>query len=257
MMTRFTVLAFTFAALVTELVFAQTKDRPHFDVASVKVNKERKQPRLAYNPLGIDLSGVPLSWVIGEAYGVPYSRISAQDSRAREILLSRDDSYDVAAKADHEVSSDQVRLMLRTLLADRFKLAVHSEAKVESVYSLVAAKNGPKLKSSAGGGEPLSTFGPGGFVYRNMDMARFAGILSQYFDRPVVDATGLKGSYDFTLGIETPAAAAPDKAKAAIVEWLASSVFSDIQSQLGLQLSGGRASVEYLVVDHAEKPSEN
>lgn len=156
MIIRFRVLALTFAALVTELVCAQTKDRPQFEVASVKVSKERKQPRLAYNPMGIDLSGVPLTWLIGEAYGVPYSRISAQDSSAHELLMSRDDFYDVAAKADHEVSRDQVRLMVRTLLADRFKLAVHPEARVESVYNLGVAKSGSKLKASASGGEPFS-----------------------------------------------------------------------------------------------------
>ena len=257
MITRLRVLAHTCAALVTEMVCAQTKDRPQFDVASVKASKERKQPRLAYNPMGIDLSGVPLTWLIGEAYGVPYSRISAQDSGAHELLMSRDDFYDVAAKADHEISRDQVRLMVRTLLVDRFKLAVHPEAKVESVYNLGVAKSGSKLKASAGGGEPSSTFGPGGFVCRNMDMSRFAGILSQYLDRPVIDATGVKGSFDFTLRIETPDSGAPDRAKLALVEWLTSSVFSDIQSQLGLQLSAGKASVEYLVVDRAEKPSEN
>jgi uncharacterized protein (TIGR03435 family) len=241
--------------LAAGLICAQSKDHPQFDVASVKVNKERKQPLLAYNPLGIDLSGVPLTWVIGEAYNIPYSRVSTQDSRVAELLVSRTDSYDIAAKADHPVSKDQVRLMLRALLADRFKLGAHPEAKTESVYKLGLAKSGSKLKASEGGGEPSSALGLGGFECRNMVMARFAGILSQYLDRPVIDATGLTGLYDFTLKFEV--SGPPDQVKRGLVDWFMSSIFADIQSQLGLQLSGDKASVEYLVVDHAEKPSEN
>src|SRR5579862_4294456 len=177
-------LGLAFAALLASgLVCAQSKDYPRFDVASVKVNKERKQPRLIYSPSGIDMSGVPLTWVIGEAYDAAYSRISAQDSSARELLMSREDSYDIVAKTDHQASKDQVRLMLRSLLADRFKLSVHSETKVESVYKLGVARSGSKLKAATSDGEPSCAFGLGGFVCRNMEMSRFAGILSQYLDR--------------------------------------------------------------------------
>jgi uncharacterized protein (TIGR03435 family) len=69
----------------------------------------------------------------------------------------------------------------------------------------------------------------------------------------VVDLTGLKGSYDFTLKSNLPTEAE----KAALSEWFSSSIFTDIQRQLGLQLETDKAPVDYLVVDHVEQPSEN
>jgi uncharacterized protein (TIGR03435 family) len=86
-----------------------------------------------------------------------------------------------------------------------------------------------------------------------MEMARFASMLSVRMDRPVVDLTGVKGFYDFTLKSNFPAEAE----KAALSEWFSSSMFTDIQRQLGLQLETDKAPVDYLVVDHVEQPSEN
>jgi uncharacterized protein (TIGR03435 family) len=86
-------------------------------------------------------------------------------------------------------------------------------------------------------------------------MARFAGFLSTYMDRPVVDFTDLTGCYDFVLKLEGADRSTPDKA--AFAEWMSSSIFGDIQRQLGLRLDADKASVEYLVVDHIEVPTDN
>src|SRR2546426_10646533 len=77
---------------------------PAFELASVKQNAVKGQGRLRYNPMGIDFADVPLTWVIGEAYHVPYSRISTSDSHIRELLLSGTSFFDIAAKTDHEVT---------------------------------------------------------------------------------------------------------------------------------------------------------
>src|SRR5437773_8439170 len=95
-----------------------------FEVASVKQNKERGQGRLRYSHTGIDFADVPLPWVIGEAYHVPYSRISTPDSRLRELLLSGTYFFDIGAKVEREVTREQIQQMLQMLLADRFKLAL-------------------------------------------------------------------------------------------------------------------------------------
>jgi uncharacterized protein (TIGR03435 family) len=226
-----------------------------FEVASVKQNPVKGQGRLRYNPSGIDFADVPLSWIIGEAYHVPYSRISSPVSGVREFF-SGTYFFDIAAKADRELPKEQIQHMLQTLLADRFKLVLHHENKVESVYKLAVAKSGLKLHESATpGGEPTAAFGPEGFVIRNMEMPRFCGILSIYMDRPVIDMTGLGGSYDFTLKFESTQTGA--EAKLALRDWFTSSLFTDIQKQLGLQLAADKAPIDYLVVDQVEKPSEN
>jgi uncharacterized protein (TIGR03435 family) len=229
---------------------------PAFEVALVKQNTVKCQGRFRYSPGAIYFADVPLSWVIGEAYRVPYSRISSSVSGVHELLLAGTTFFDIAAKADREVSKEQIQQMLQNLLADRFKLTLHHENKVEPVYKLAAAKSGPKLhESTTPDEEPTAAFGPEGFVFRNTEMPRFCGILSIYVDRPVIDMTGLGGSYDFTLKFESTQTGA--EAKFALRDWFTSSLFTDIQKQLGLQLVADKAPVDYLVVDHVEKPSEN
>ncbi len=238
------------------IAFAQA--RPAFEVASVKRNKNGGQARLRYNPMGVDFASVPLSWVIGEAYHVPYNRISSSDPK--DAFFSPKGTahlYDIAAKAERIVSKEQIGLMLQTLLAERFKLSLHRETKVEPVYKLAVGKNGPKLQESATEGEPSVAIGPDGFTFRNTDMARFGSILSPFMARPVVDVTGLAGIYDFTLKFDESAGASPADQKGAMLDFVSSSVFPQIQKQLGLKLEDDKAPVEYLIVDHVEEPDAN
>jgi uncharacterized protein (TIGR03435 family) len=240
------------------IAFAQQPVRPSFEVTSVKpVSRDKLTGpgRLRYSPQGVDFSNVPLSWVIGEAYGVAYNRVSGSDQRIRDMFFAPEGTayfFDIAAKADHPVPKAQIRLMLQTLLADRFALRAHREPRVQLVYKLTIGKSGPKLPEAAAGGEPACSFGLDGLVCRNVEMTRFSGMLSTLMDRPVLDSTGLTGSYDFTLKFQ-----GSQEGKAAIVEWLSSSVFGDIEKQLGLRLEQDKGPVEYLIVDHAEKPDAN
>jgi uncharacterized protein (TIGR03435 family) len=245
--------------MFTVLFVTAAQTRPAFDVASVKPNNVIKGPgQLRYTPAGADFSNVSLAVMIGEAYGIPNSRISSPDARNRELLDSRTVFFDVSARAATEVSKEQIKLMLQTLLSDRFKLVLHRDSKNEAVYKLVVAKGGPgpKLQESKTSGDPTGGLGLAGFALRNIDMPHFAGMLSQYQDRPVLDATGLGGTYDITLSVPEQLQASAE-GKRGMLEWLQSSLFSDIQRQLGLQLVPDKASVDYLVVDHVEMPSEN
>jgi uncharacterized protein (TIGR03435 family) len=261
------------AAAGMALVFGQTTPRPAFDVASVKLSKRPKEAGVTnVNPQGINYVGVSLRMTLAEAYNVKWPSMSSPDGRIREML--DEGTYDIAAKTDHPVPKDQLMLMLQTLLADRFKLTLHIESKVEPVYRLVVAKDGPKLKESAAGGE-LSVNGVptgAGLDVHNMTMSVFSRYLTSRMGRVVVDQTGLEGQYDFVLKVgglpsldEARAAvspnASPDAAKtamsAALNDWSSSSVFADIQKQLGLKLEADKAPVDNLVVDHVEKPSEN
>jgi uncharacterized protein (TIGR03435 family) len=243
------------------IAFAQQPVRLRFDVASVKPvdsDKRTGPGRLRYNPQGVDFSNVPMSWLIGEAYGVAYSRVSSSDKRLQDTFFAPEGTaylYNIAARADHPVSNAQIRLMLQALLADRFALTVHREPKVQPVYKLVAAKTGPRLKEAVGGGEPACSFGLGGITCHNIELARFCGMLSMTMDRPVLDLTELKGSYDFTLKFQGGQADA--QTKAALVEWFSSSIFGDIEKQLGLRLEADKSPVDYLIVDHVEKPDAN
>ena len=239
------------------IAFAQ---QPAFDAVSVRLNEHSQfgpgMGAIRFNPAGIDCEGVYLIQLIAEAYQIPFSRISGADSRTRDMLQR--EQYDIAAKADHTVSKDQLRGMLQKMLADRFKLTLHHESKTEPVYKLTVGKNGTALKRLEIGGEGFPYMSPvaGSTTFHNYTMTRFAAVLSNYMGRPVLDLTDLEGVFeDFTLTLD--GVIPPNKLTGSSESWASSSIFPDIQKQLGLKLEADKAPVDYLVVDRAERPDAN
>ena len=155
------------------------------------------------------------------------------------------EAYDIAAKSAGAPSNDELRLMLRNLLADRFQLKVHRETRDLGVYNLVLDKKGPKLSEVAAAGRGVG-MQKGNLHASGSTMATLASVLSRHLDHVVVDRTGLVGFYDFAL---TWTADDSDPTGA--------SLFSAIQEQLGLKLEATKAPVEVLVIDRAERPSQN
>jgi len=236
---------------------------PKFEVASVKLFKDDGGPRnsAVYGPQGVNFGGLTLAVIIGEAYQVPVTRIQGTGSLTKEELwMPLRQGYDIGAKADHPVPKDQLRLMLQSLLAERFKLVLHREAKTSLIYKLVVARNGPKL-DQAQSAEPFSfSNDPAGYSFRGADTARFSAFLSGNVDRPVVDQTGLRELYNFIL--KRPEDMPRDKSRlkgdgGISPESPSAATFGEALKQLGLQLLSDRAPVDYLVVDSVEKPSEN
>ncbi len=119
------------------------------------------------------------------------------------------DLYDLSAKAPSaDASSESIRVMLQAMLADRFGLKTHYEDRPEPVYVLTAPKRGAGLKESDGAERSNCKSGTNDnaqatLTCRNMTMAQFANKIGDYagsyFDRPVIDQTGLTGAYDFTI----------------------------------------------------------
>jgi uncharacterized protein (TIGR03435 family) len=180
------------------------------------------------------------------------------------------DHYDILAKAPGEVrpNLDEQTAMLRKLLADRFKLTFHREQKELSIYALTVAKSGSKVKESAVSPDD-SPIGPPPLIFvvtppavrlpgRYATMAELASVFQRgVLDRPVVDKTGLPGRYDFDLEFT------PDETQFSGVLGRPPSdaplpgLFAAIQQQLGLKLETTKGPVDVLVVDRAERPSEN
>jgi uncharacterized protein (TIGR03435 family) len=138
--------------------------------------------------------------------------------------------------------------MVQSLLADRFKLTTHREMKDSSVYLLTVAKTGAKLHE--GGGVELNgsiEVGDDGMPIwaAGWNMASLAGHLSDWAGRPVVDRTGLAGTYGITLNFSV--ADNDDRPN----------IFTAVQEQLGLKMESGRAPIGVLVIDHVERPSVN
>jgi len=229
---------------------SQSPARPEFEVASIKPNTSGNgRSSTRPGPTELYLENTSLRKSIALAYSVSEDRdnaISAPDCLNFE-------RYDIAAKFPAGTSLDQVRVMLRNLLADRFKLKLHRESKEVPIYALVAATNGPKLAASTPGTQGSIGMSQGHLSGKGVPLAALADRLSGpvfQLGRPVVDRTGINGIYDFTLDW------APDTAPEA--NDFGPSLLTALQEQLGLRLEAQKGSVEVLVVDSMErKPTPN
>ena len=218
---------------------------------------------------------LPMSFLVMTAYKISYFQLSGPDWINSEM-------YDIVAKVPPEATKEQCSLMLRRLLAERFKLRIHREMRNLPAYSLVVAKNGPKLKlhveapSTADPAKPpvdgsglLKTDQDGYPILRpgahmanagghnrlqieNKDLVWLVQELSGQLGRPVRDETGLKGQYDFALYWLSDyllATAGPGSGP---------DLIAAVQEQLGLKLEEKNGPLESVVIDHVEKmPIEN
>jgi uncharacterized protein (TIGR03435 family) len=231
-----TVLALTAIGLAS-LIPAQT--RPAFEVASVKpADPGTGVGSWTQSSLGEFSFIGSLHSLIKKAYDVEDFRISGEPKWLDADMF----------RIDAKPGGAQANLMLQTLLADRFKLAVRHETKELPVYALVVGKYGPKLEKDETGTSGMAS--GRGMLRGTMDIAALASSLSTTLGRQVVDKTDLKGPYRFSLKWTPDDEPAPATGNAP-------SLVTAIQEQLGLKLESTKGLVDVLVIDHAEKPSAN
>jgi len=160
---------------------------------------------------------------------------------------------------------NQVMLMLRSLLADRFKLTIRHERKELPVYVLVLAKNGPKFAEDNTHPEiaGITARGRAKFEVTSGTLSGLVFVLSMQLElggRTVLDQTGLQGHYSFTFQW-TPenlaASSGPSADRASSSESSGPSLFTALKEQLGLRLESTRAPVDTIVIEHIERPTEN
>ena len=262
---------FIAAALASGLAQAPSNPLPQFEVASVKANTlaERPSNNWKLSPGRIDYHNSQLIELITRAWGDFSLRVEG----APGWITS--DRFDIVVQFPADTPQAALTLMMRQLLADRFKLAAHIDMRETAVYSLVLARAdrrpGAKLQAGmaecvapwAGRTTPPPVCGRGvgrGFIdFGSYDMATVARILASMpaIGRPVVDNTGLTGGYRIDLKY-TPAAALASEGTAvpaASDDPDAPSIFTALQEQLGLKLESARASMPVLVIDHIEPPA--
>jgi uncharacterized protein (TIGR03435 family) len=199
------------------------------------------------------MRNVSLQACIGWAYNVQQLQINGP-------AWLNADRFDIVAKAGIPATESQLRLMLRALLADRFKLVFHRQSKEMSVAALLIGKTEPKLKESEGDGPPNFNVRRMVLTAERVSMPQFAEILSDALRAPVIDMTGLKGRYDFKVdpSKHMPAETADKRSEASLMDDIAAAFRAAVQEQLGLRIESRKAPVEILVVDSAARaPSEN
>jgi uncharacterized protein (TIGR03435 family) len=177
------------------------------------------------------------------------------------------DRFEMRGKAEKPSNADELHVMLRNLLVERFKFQYHFEKKEQPIYALTVDKGGPKLTphEAKSGGDPWIDQSQAQFLHIKMvatfcPLEYFAFRLGQMMDRPVVDMTGLKGGYDFNLEFtrELPPNI-PESAQinGAPIDASGPTIFDAVRQQLGLKLDRQKGPAPMLVIDHAEKPVDS
>jgi uncharacterized protein (TIGR03435 family) len=242
---------------VVPFVFAQssatsaTTLQPEFEAVSIHM----VDPHAAGDPSRSSLSSfptnlfatksVPLTFLIQLAYN-----IESADYISAMPGWMESQEYDVSAKVegDQQLTLEQMRPMLQRLLEQRFHLVFHREAKMTSGFELIVAKGGPKLHPSKDNGKPSAQILSNRLDVGHMDAEHIAGVLAHRAGQPVVDKTGLRGNFDFTLSY-----APVNDANSSLPDF-----FTALQEQLGLKLESQKVPVDFLVIDRVEKiPTEN
>jgi uncharacterized protein (TIGR03435 family) len=267
---------------------AQTADQklPAFEVATVKLHRDA--PRNFWiDPGGrFTITGFTLRDLIRVAYGADESKLQTAAQFIGGPSWLAVDRFDIAAKAEGDVYPNQAggipRLlgMLNRLITERFRLIVHTEMREMPVYLIVLAnkdgKLGPQLhpsiidcpepKPDQAAAPPDSVrwcgfrgVGSGSVLAQGVTLAQMATTFSGYGEvrRPVFDRTGLTGKFDLHIesapalpGLNADASSVPNPQADS-----GPSVFTAMQEQLGLKLEATKATVEVLVIDHAERPT--
>ena len=270
------------------LAFGQASPRPEFEVAAVRP----AQTQTPGQNIGLHIDGaqvrctnLSLKDYIGMAYRLKFYQIVGPDWLASE-------KFDISAKLPSDAAASLIPEMLQALLADRFEMKAHRDARDLAVYMLEAAKGGIRMKeappvaaagavniaaggSQAGvgvdlGGGSFFSFGNNRLEGKKLTMAALADTLGRFMDGPVVDGTGLKGAYDLTLELSPEDYQAMMVRSALLVgvllppeavrfaEGNSSASLATALLKVGLTTQPRKAPLEVLVIDHMLKaPGEN
>ena len=234
-------------------LFAQTGP-PKFEVASVRpaASDGTKGSSWSTHQNRLTMRNVTLKQCITAAY----SRKDYQVSGGPKWVET--DRFDVVSKAEDASDERQLMPMLQTLLIERFQLVTHRESKMSQQYVLVVGKHGPRLDKADPEAHGTNTRTTGGHMETtNASMGALAGSLSRILGMPVMNQTGLEGRFNVKLDW-APDSLQPRRmpADASAETETGPSIFTAIQ-QLGLKLDGVKAPLDILVIDRAEKPTEN
>jgi uncharacterized protein (TIGR03435 family) len=254
---------------------------PEFEAVSIKPSKSGNiRGAMHPSPGGrLTATNVTAKALIQWAYSIREFQLSGVPGWAES------ERFDVTAKSDgsprYDFLKPELETMFQSVLAERFKLTVHRDSKELPIYSLIVAKNGPKIHAVDEGDCPevptpqnpcrsLRTNQFGQMTGEKAPMGALAVILTNFMGRIVVDKTGLKGSYSYVLnwtrylqqaqseggpsptGVDRPISQTPfDPAS------VQPAISTALEEQLGLKLESGKGPVETIVIDHLERPSQN
>jgi uncharacterized protein (TIGR03435 family) len=245
------------------IAFAQASPAEQFEVASIKPgDPNSRDVSIMMQPGGkFQATNASLQMLVGFAFDIRNHQIAGLPSQLETA------KFNIEGRSAGPVSgppgperAKRARLMLQSLLTERFKLQTHHETRQQQIYELVTDKGGPKIRESTGNlqarqqglrmsrGELIGTAAP---------LQLLVNQLSQQLWRAVVDKTGLSSKYDFTLKWTPDSKAFAPGEAADEPDSAASSIFTAVREQLGLKLVSAKGPVDVVVIDHVEMPDAN
>jgi uncharacterized protein (TIGR03435 family) len=262
-------------ALAAATALAAQQPAPKFEVVSIRLVPPNTPPTLRAQDYTSVFPGgqfidprTPLSFMMAFAYNL-------KNLDLQLVGLpnwAKDQTYSVAAKPSEDFPAlppgenrEQVRLMMRAMLADRFQLRLHSETRQETVLALTVGNGGLKV-NEVSAPVPPEKEGPvhaavgdrnGRMIAHKATMQGLASVLTLFLKRPVIDQTGLRGYYDFDIRWSAPEAAGAQPPTPGLGSEGEALLISNLQIKFGLRLSKTLGQVEYWVVDHIEPPTGN
>jgi uncharacterized protein (TIGR03435 family) len=271
-------------ALAAVAIAAAAQTPPAFEAASVKRHPDPSERVMAFQmlPSGrVHIVNLPLHIIISLAYDLPFQSATVRLSGGPEWI--RSETYDIEATAGalppdmtSEARSERMKVMLRTLLAERFHMQLRQSAKEMPVYTLTVAKNGPKLMPSkvqesecvsASVDPPCHELNGGmgrGLHGKAVTVADIMHHAENWSDRPILDRTGLTGLYEVDTEGWVPMQArppasdgAPPNAEAVAMADPARPTLFLIMDRLGLKMEPVKAPVDIYVIERIEHPTAN
>jgi uncharacterized protein (TIGR03435 family) len=224
-------------------VILLAQSNPSFDVATIKPSDVLEKSgvtsgwSVSFSKNSVATTGT-LQTFIKYAYGIEDVQIIGGPAWLNW------DMYEIIGKTGRDVAVEDLKRMLQSLLIERFRLATHSETRELPIFSMVLANSGSRLQPGDAAQRGVFSFGAT-FLRGTLDSGSLAAHLTSTLHRAVIDNTGLHGVWEVNLKW-----AADDVATGP-------SIFTAIQEQLGLKLKSVKGPVQVLVIDRAEKPSDN
>jgi bla regulator protein blaR1 len=261
-------------------------DLPKFEVATIKPAAPSDNSMLMFTADGISIHGIPMKMLLRESFGVEDDRILGEPNWVKN-------RFDIEAKVDAEdapklkkMKFDQRRAMVLPLLEDRFNLKYHHETRELPMYALVVAKGGLKMKATAPDDPPKADSAPkpedgdakdkprmgrhslmmngrGHLESTGTTTEMLSHVLARELGRTVVNKTDLTGNYDYTLqwtpdDVGTPMGGDAGPGKGDISPDAGGpTLLTALEEQLGLKLESQKGTVDVIVIDHIDLPSEN
>ena len=243
-------------ALVSSVAQTRTPARRQFEVASIRKNNSGP-PRVFVDPFAFLPGGrfIATNITLTDIIVMAYQTRRIQMRGGPDWIDS--ERFNVAAKADEaesEFKREQLVAMVQALLEDRFKLVLHRETEERTVYALVVGKTPPRIQPAKEGEQKVMMRGNRGEMqFQGMPLGGLVNTLANILHTPVVDGTGMTGSYDFTLDpLQMSVRTQP-----VTPDLWPDLVLGAVQEQLGFKLEKRKAPLEITVIDRVERPTDN